>query len=66
MQPEGRGEGQGRNRDYVEKNLRVKIPSGKTCTFTDPEGNADRLYAFHQAVEKTRQKQGKNVYGGPP
>jgi len=44
----------------------VKIPSGKTCTFTDPEGNADRLYAFHQAVEKTRQKQGKNVYGGPP
>jgi hypothetical protein len=42
--------------DYVEKNLKVKIKGGKTYNFTDPAGNADRLYLFHQTVEKVRQR----------
>jgi len=42
--------------DYVGKNLRVKIRGGNTYNFTDPEGNADRLYLFHQAVGKVRQR----------
>jgi hypothetical protein len=47
--------------DYLEKNLRVKIKDGKTYNFTDAEGNADRLFLFHQNVEKVRQRllQGK-------
>lgn len=42
--------------DYIQKNLRVKIRGGKTYNFTEAEGNADRLYLFHQAVEKVRQR----------
>lgn len=42
--------------DYLEKNLRVKVRGGKTYNFTDPEGKADRLYLFHQVVEKARQR----------
>lgn len=42
--------------DYLAKNLRVKIRQGKTYTFTDPEGNADRLFVFHRDVEKVRQR----------
>jgi len=42
--------------DYVQKNLKVKIKGGKTYNFTDPAGNADRLYLFHQTVEKVRQR----------
>ena len=42
--------------DYVQKNLKVKIKGGKTYNFTDPAGNADRLYLFQQAVEKVRQR----------
>ena len=42
--------------DYVQKNLKVKLKDGKTYNFTDSEGNADRLYLFHQTVEKVRQR----------
>ena len=42
--------------DYVQKNLKVKIKGGKTYNFTDPAGNADRLYLFHQNVDKVRQR----------
>ena len=40
--------------DYVAKNLRVKIKNGKTYNFADAEDKIDRLYAFHQQVEKVR------------
>ena len=42
--------------DYVQKNLKVRIKGGKTYNFTDPAGNADRLYVFQQTVEKVRQR----------
>ena len=42
--------------DYVQKNLRVKVRDGKTYNFTEFSGNADRLYLFHQTVEKVRQR----------
>jgi hypothetical protein len=42
--------------DYLKKILTVKIRKGRTYTFTDPEGNADRLYAFQRDVEKVRQR----------
>jgi hypothetical protein len=42
--------------DYLQKNLKVKIKDGKTYNFADPAGNADRLYRFHQTVEKVRQR----------
>ena len=42
--------------DYLEKNLRVKLPKGRQFNFTDPEGNADRLFVFHRDVEKARDR----------
>ena len=42
--------------DYLEKNLRVKPRKGKRYDFTDPEGNADRLFVFHRDVEKARER----------
>jgi len=42
--------------DYLEKNLKVKIKSGKTLNFADPDGQADRLYAFHKEVDAVRQR----------
>ena len=42
--------------DYLEKNLRVKLRKGKQFNFTDPEGNADRLFVFHRDVEKARER----------
>ncbi|MGE3957341.1 MAG: PEGA domain-containing protein [Vicinamibacterales bacterium] len=42
--------------DYLEKNLRVKLKNGKQLNFTDPEGNADRLFVFHRDVEKARER----------
>ena len=49
--------------DYLEKNLRVGIRNGKRYDFTDPEGNADRLFVFHRDVEKARDRLKK---GDPP
>jgi PEGA domain-containing protein len=42
--------------DYLDKNLRVKLRKGKQFNFTDPDGNADRLFVFHRDVEKARQR----------
>lgn len=42
--------------DYLSKNLKVKIKKGKTYNFTDPDGNADRLFVFHRDVDKVRQR----------
>lgn len=42
--------------DYLEKNLRLKLRKGKQFNFTDPEGNADRLFVFHRDVEKARER----------
>ncbi|OFW15756.1 MAG: hypothetical protein A3F70_06390 [Acidobacteria bacterium RIFCSPLOWO2_12_FULL_67_14] len=42
--------------DYLEKNLRVKLRKGRQFNFTDPEGNADRLFVFHRDVEKARDR----------
>ena len=42
--------------DYLEKNLRLALRSGKQYNFTDPEGNADRLLVFHRDVEKARER----------
>ena len=49
--------------DYLEKNLRVKAQKGKRYDFTDPEGNADRLFVFHRDVDKARERLKK---GDPP
>jgi hypothetical protein len=42
--------------DYQDKNLRIKLRKGKQLNFTDPDGNADRLFVFHRDVEKARQR----------
>jgi len=42
--------------DYQEKNLRIKLRKGRQFNFTDPDGNADRLFVFHRDVERVRQK----------
>ena len=42
--------------DYLEKNLKVKTKKGKQFNFTDPDGNADRLFVFHRDVEKARER----------
>ena len=42
--------------DYLSKNLKLKVKKGKTYNFTDPDGNADRLFVFHRDVEKVRQR----------
>jgi len=45
--------------NYQDKNLRIKLRKGKQFNFTDPDGNADRLFVFHRDVEKARQKLGQ-------
>ncbi len=42
--------------DYLEKNLRLRLAKGKQFNFTDPDGNADRLFVFHRDVEKARER----------
>jgi PEGA domain-containing protein len=42
--------------DYQEKNLKLKVRRGKQYNFTDPDGNADRLFVFHRDVDKARQR----------
>ena len=41
--------------DYLAKTLRLKV-KGKQYDFTDPEGNADRLFVFHRDVDAARKK----------
>ena len=45
--------------DYQERNLRVKVRKGREYNFTDPEGNADRLFVFHRDVESARARLAK-------
>lgn len=42
--------------DYLNKNLRVQPRKGKRYDFTDPDGNADRLFVFHRDVERARER----------
>jgi hypothetical protein len=49
--------------DYLDKNLRVKLAKGRQFNFTDPDGNADRLFVFHRDVDKARERLAK---GDPP
>jgi hypothetical protein len=49
--------------DYLAKTLRVQARTGRRFDFTDPEGNADRLFVFHRDVEKAREQLRK---GDPP
>jgi hypothetical protein len=42
--------------NYLEKRLTLKPRKGKRYDFTDPEGNADRLFVFHRDVEKARER----------
>jgi hypothetical protein len=42
--------------DYLQKSLRIKAKAGKRYDFTDPEGNADRLFVFHRDVQKARER----------
>jgi hypothetical protein len=42
--------------DYQDKNLRIRFRKGRQFNFTDPDGNADRLFVFHRDVEKARQR----------
>ena len=42
--------------DYLDKNLRVKLAQGRQFNFTDPDGDADRLFVFHRDVEKARER----------
>lgn len=42
--------------DYLDKNLRIKLRKGKQYNFTDPDGNADRLFVFQREVDKARQR----------
>jgi PEGA domain len=45
--------------DYIAKNLRLKLKRGKQFNFTDPEGNADRLFVFHRDVDKACERLAK-------
>ncbi|MBZ5557582.1 MAG: PEGA domain-containing protein [Acidobacteriia bacterium] len=49
--------------DYLQKNLKVQLKKGKKYDFTDPDGNADRLFVFHRDVDKARARLKK---GDPP
>ena len=40
--------------DFLAKNLRLRLKSGKTYNFTETGGGADQLYAFHRDVNKVR------------
>ena len=50
--------------DYLNKTLRVKLRGGKSYNFTDPEGNADRLFVFHRDVDKARARLAKGDVAG--
>ena len=47
----------------LAKQLKLKLQKGKQYEFTDPDGNADRLFVFHRDVEKARERLRK---GDPP
>jgi hypothetical protein len=45
--------------DYLDKNLKITLRKGKQYNFTDPDGNADRLFVFQRDVDKARQRLAK-------
>ena len=49
--------------DYQDKNLKIKVRKGKQYNFTDPDGNADRLFVFQRDVDKARQRLAKGDAG---
>jgi PEGA domain-containing protein len=49
--------------DYLDKNLKIKVRKGKQYNFTDPDGNADRLFVFQRDVDKVRQRLAKGETG---
>ena len=49
--------------NYLDKDLSLKLPEGRQFNFTDPEGDADRLFVFHRDVEQARERLGR---GDPP
>ena len=51
--------------DYLEKRLRVVVRGGKRFDFTDPAGDADRLFVFHRDVEKARERLKKGDQPAP-
>ncbi len=51
--------------DYPDKNLKIKIRKGKQYNFTDPDGNADRLFVFQRDVDKARQRLAKGDSAAP-
>jgi hypothetical protein len=42
--------------DYLSKNLRIQPRKGKRYDFSDPDGNADRLFVFHRDVDRARER----------
>jgi hypothetical protein len=42
--------------DYLDTNLRVRLSGGRQLNFTDPDGDADRLFVFHRDVEEARER----------
>ena len=42
--------------DYLAKNLRVQPRRGRRYDFTDPQGDADRLFVFHREVDRARER----------
>lgn len=42
--------------DYMAKRLTVRIRGGRKYEFADPQGNADRLFVFHRAVDEAREQ----------
>lgn len=49
--------------DYLDTNLRVELDGGRTLNFTDPDGDADRLFVFHRDVAQARERLSR---GDPP
>ncbi len=45
--------------DYQDKNLKLKVRKGRQYNFTDPDGNADRIFVFHRDVDRARQRLAK-------
>ena len=40
--------------NYQERNLRIRLRRGRDYNFTDPDGDADRLFVFHRDVDRAR------------
>jgi hypothetical protein len=52
--------------DYLAKTLRLQPVRGRRYDFTDPEGNADRLFVFHRDVDRARARLKKGDSPRPP